>query len=383
MMASRHTLRLLVVGVWSALGAVIAAARGQQAASVRGSVRDSLGYPVVGAQVVVIGSPIRGETDERGEFLVSQVTGGRISVAIRRIGFRPDSVTIAVGVGQTQSVELVLHRIALDLQPVVILGRSNLLGPIAGFYDRRARGNGRFITRADIQRQNPVNLTDILRLIPGVRVESRELRKVLRFRGSECSPLTWLDGAPLYAGSYDFDALDPRAYEGIEIYLGATGVPMQFLGNRSALNSCGTVVLWSREGQRTPPRRKSGDLSAAALIARLVEQQTVFTVSQVDVAALPDSATLARPAYPDSLFELGVGGRVVAEFVVSAEGEVQMDTFGVVTSSHVAFEEAVRRAIATQRYAPARREGRAVQQLVQQPFVFVPDSAVVRKRARP
>ena len=121
-------------------------------------------------------------------------------------------------------------------------------------------------------------------------------------------------------------------------------------------------------------------MSAAAEIQRLVEQQMVFTSTEVDVQARPDSSDLIRPLYPDSLYDNGVPGEVLVEFVVDLRGDVNMETFNVVIASHPAFGEAVRRAVKDQRYRPALRKGNVVQQVVQQPFTFIPDSSARRRR---
>ena len=57
-----------------------------------------------------------------------------------------------------------------------------------------------------------------------------------------------------------------------------------------------------------------------------------------------------------------------------------MDTFSIVTATHVTLADAVRRAVKDQQYVPARKDGRTVQQVVQQPFNFIPDSSILRRR---
>jgi TonB family protein len=65
-----------------------------------------------------------------------------------------------------------------------------------------------------------------------------------------------------------------------------------------------------------------------------------------------------------------VRGTVLAEFVVDAEGKVEGDTFGVVSSSNPLFTAAVRAMIAKAVFTPALRAGKPVRQLVHQPFEF-------------
>lgn len=348
---------------------------------VKGAVKDSLGYPVFGAQIAVGGTDLMAETDERGEFLLAKARVGELSIRVRRIGYKPDTVRVNVLAGQTIPVTLTLARVAVELDPLVIVGRRNMSGRLAGFYERQGRGMGHFLTREQIERRNPMNMTDLFRMVPGANVINRGMGGAqVRFRGSRTPPLVWLDGTPLYAGEFDLDSVDPRSFEGVEIYSGPASVPAEFLGNRAMSSSGGTIILWTREGEHRAKKRKKGDPSAATLIQQMVEANSVFTAAQVDAQARPDSNDLIRPVYPDSLFENSVPGKALVEFVVDATGDVLMDTFSVVVSTHPAFGEAVRRALRDQRYIPARRRGNAVQQVVQQPFNFVPDSSAIRRR---
>lgn len=366
-----------------ALSIVLASNGGAQevgTGGVSGMVRDSLGTPLVGAQITVGGSELVAESDERGEFVLAKARAGEMSIRVRRVGYQPDTVRVNVLAGQTIPVEIVLHRIAVELAPLVVYGRRNVTGPMAGFYERLSRGHGHFLTREQIERRNPHNMTDLFRMIPGARLEPTRFGSArVRFRGSRSAPLVWLDGTPLYAGEFDLDSVDPRTFEGIEIYSGASSVPAEFQGNRAISSSSGTIILWSRRGELRPKKPKAG-YSAAREIQRMIEEKLVFTANQVDVPARPDSGDLIRPVYPDSLFENSVGGTVVVEFVVNRGGEVDMETFNIVSMTHPSLGESVRRAVRDQRYRPAMRNGYAVQQVVQQPFNFVPDSTSTRRR---
>ncbi|MBK6306558.1 MAG: TonB-dependent receptor plug domain-containing protein [Gemmatimonadetes bacterium] len=346
---------------------------------VKGLVRDSSGTPVEGAQVSVTGAPIRGESGVGGEFLFAKATAGPMTIHVRRIGFLPESTTVNVLAGTTINAEFTLRRVVVALQPVVIMGRREITGRMAGFYQRQSRGHGHFITREQVEKRNPGNMTDLFRMIPGVRIDTRGFNTSVRFRGARCAPLTWMDGSPLYAGEFDLDSVDPRSFEGIEIYSGAASVPAEFQGNRSLSSACGTIILWSRQGELRPKKRKKGEISAAAEIAALVQQLSVFTAEQVDQQARVDSSKIVRPVYPDSLYTNLVPGKVLAEFVVDAKGTVNLDTFNVVTTTHAGFVEPVRLSLRDQLFVPAVRKGQIVQQVVQLPFTFVPDSTAVRR----
>jgi outer membrane biosynthesis protein TonB len=146
------------------------------------------------------------------------------------------------------------------------------------------------------------------------------------------------------------------------------------------LGSCGVVVIWSRQGEPRPKKRKNA--VTAEQLAALVASLKVYTAEQVDRAAFPDTALFATPRYPDSLFTHAVAGAVLAEFVVDTTGRVEAETFGVVLSSHPLFSESVRHAVTDAAFTPASLNGKRVRQLVQLPFKFVPDSTVLRRGSR-
>jgi hypothetical protein len=381
----RAALAAITASLCSTLPHLVAAQdSGEATGSVRGTISASGGPALGGAQLRIrVGtftSAVTTESDDDGTFSFGRVPVGDAWLLARRIGYRPDSIRVRVARGEPTTASLSLERLAVELSTVNIVGRREVSGPMAGFYKRMQNGGGRFFTFADLDRRNAVNMTDVFRMVPGMRIETRGMQNTVRIRGSRCAPLVWLDNQPLYAGEVDLDAFDPRSFEGIEIYSGAASVPVEFQGNQRMSSACGTIVLWSRRGELRPKKRKKDEPTPAMRIAALLEEGQAFIPSDVDTGAHPDSTALIRPIYPDSLFEAQAGGQVLAEFVVSTRGEAMMDTFSAVTTTHRELVEPVRRAVREQRFMPAVRAGRIVQQVVQLPFRFIPDSTARRKR---
>jgi hypothetical protein len=244
-----------------------------------------------------------------------------------------------------------------------------------------SHGGGHFLTRQDIESRNPSMLTDMFRSIPGARVLNVGIgfQRVVRFRGEKCAPITWLDGAPLAAGEFDLDALSPRSIEAMEIYAGPASVPLQFQTDRNLASSCGAILIWSREGELRAKKPKIA-VSPAAQIAKMVDAKSVFTAQEVDAPAHQDSTRQVHPGYPAALFDSGVPGSVLAEFVVDASGAVNLDTFSVVYSTNPLFTDAVQRALRDAIYVPAFRKGYPVMQVVQHEFQFVPDPSVAKRK---
>lgn len=347
---------------------------------VKGTVVTEARRPLVGAQIRFGNAVDAAESDDAGQFTAAKVNAGTMWLRVRRIGYRPESLQVTVIAGQSIEPTVVMSQIAQNIAAVKVIGRRDLTGPMAGFYKRLQSGSGRFFTQADIEKRQPNRMSDLLRSVPGIRIESRGLENKVRIRGSRCSPLVWIDGQGLFAAEFDLDAVDPRSFEGIEVYSGPASVPMEFQGNQRMSSSCGTIVLWSRRGEFREKKLKKGELTPAARIAQLLEESTIFTAADVDAGARVDSSMIVRPFYPDSLFEAQVAGELIAEFVVGTNGEAVMETFNSITTTHRSLVEPVRRAVREQRFVPAVRKGRVVQQVMQLPFTFVPDSTARRRR---
>ncbi len=350
---------------------------------VRGTVVNAAGVPVEGAYVAVSGTAFVTETNEAGEFLFPAIEPGPHVLRVRRLGFRPDSLGVTTVEGRNAGVVLTLQPVAVQLAAMEVRGRHELAGPIGGFYRRRATGGGRYFTSADIEKRNPMRMTDLLRGVPGLSVQNRSPQGNVRIRGSRCAPVIFFDGQALSSVEFDLDSVDPRTFEGIEVYSGGSSVPVEFQRTFRVSSSCGTIMLWSKRGQVRASKPKSQSLTPSALIARMLEQRTVLTAADVDSVARVDSTQLVLPVYPTSLYETAIAGRVLAEFVVAADGTVDMQTFSAVTASNRAFVESVRSALDQQRFRAAYRGGKPVYQVMQLPFDFLPDSSIVQRKKRP
>jgi len=378
---ARVTLFGCLMGVSSVIPSLTQAQRAAPPnVSLRLRVRSGDGVPIGGAEVR-LGASVAAESDQGGVASFARVSPGDAWLRVRRIGYRPDSLHVTISAGQLLDTSIVLHRVAVDLAPVAILGRRDVTGPLAGFYQRMASGSGRYFNRADIAKRAPQRMTELLREVPGVRIEStRSFQNNVRIRGSRCGPAVWLDGQVLSGGEVDLDAFDLQSFDGIEVYSGAATIPVEFQRNMRSYSNCGAILLWSRRGEARTRSTKGDGPSPAARIAQLLDSLKIYTAADVDVVAHMDSSELVHPVYPDSLYDARTPGLVLAEFVVGADGDVIIETFNAVTTTHRLFVDAVQRALQEQHFVPAMRQGRKVQQVVQQPFRFVPDSTARRRR---
>lgn len=349
---------------------VSAVASAQVTGTIVGTVRDSAGTAVAGAEVTVAGTRLRAIADSAGAFRLSLVPGGEQRVRARRLGFRLRELPATVTPERPTELRFVLARLAQELSTVVVQAKVDQRARhLAGFYERRKMGQGRYITQDRIDARNTNSLQDLLTgELPGIRVVStRTIPQAIRLRGNSCPPLVWIDNMPTPAAEFDLGTIDPHTVAAVEVYYGPATVPGEFQFN-GGLHACGAIVVWSRlggDGPRAPRRAKR----APSLDSALAELR-VYAADEVDQPAQVDSSRLQRPAYPDSLFAYRAQGRVVAEFVIDTTGEVREGSFGVVEATHPMFAESTRRAVMASRFVPARLRGRPVPQVILLPFDF-------------
>jgi hypothetical protein len=120
----------------------------------------------------------------------------------------------------------------------------------AGFYDRERQGMGHFFSEEDIDRRNPMYLSDLLRPLPRVVVDdstfppSVALRGRPSFRSSgTCRPRVYVDGFPEYLADSPVNMIPPHNVAAIEVYPSQVAVPAQFGGG---LTGCGVIAIWTR-----------------------------------------------------------------------------------------------------------------------------------------
>lgn len=373
--------------VWSAVVLAFAlsappAVPGQQLdGSVRGVVADSLGGAVGLAQVVVVQTDARTETNSAGAFHFAQVPAGAVSFRVRRLGYQPATFVVEVQPGRETTVDFRLAALAEMLPPVEVTRRPEIFDSrLSGYNARRERGTGHFITRDALDRHDSPRFADVLRRVPGLTV--KPLRRAgggttVSMRGN-CSPLVFLDGFPASAGPMDLDIIDLASVEGIEVYSGISTVPAEFHSVRGG-ERCGVIAVWSRPAR---PRRTRLSAARPGALQREVASQAVYTAAQVDQPAILAPGTV-EPVYPDSLWRAGVSGRVVAEFIVGADGVIESGSFGIASTTHAYFSAAVKAALEGAIFRAASLAGKTVRQLVQVPFLFDPPPSAPQESPTP
>jgi hypothetical protein len=227
--------------------------------SVTGQVRSvETSAPLSGALVVLLASGRTAVTDAAGRFHLRDVPAGEHRLEARFLGHHALPMSVEVRAGEEVRLDLRLELDPVELEGVAVEGRQRSGPPaeLRGFYERKARGIGHYITRDQIERQQPSRVTDVLRRVPGVRISpvtsSYGIEDVVQMgrsqgsRGRPCPVSYYLNGTPFELTSVGLNTeIRPVDVEAIEVYTGASQLPAEFnsMVRRSA---CGVIVIWTR-----------------------------------------------------------------------------------------------------------------------------------------
>jgi hypothetical protein len=218
--------------------------------AISGTVKDSAGTPIPGVEVVLLQTRGGVYSDSVGVFRLINIPAGKRELHFRRLGFAPKSMDAEIAEGQTLSLAVVLEASATVIEGMTVEEITRRRQVLADFYDRSSRGFGHFFTREQIEKRNPMNLSDMMRLIPGARLIPLRggSQATLRFSRAQmgnrdCPPQYWVDGVKTW--NLNIDDIVPGDVEGIEVYSGASTVPAQY-NTREGTTICGVVLIWTR-----------------------------------------------------------------------------------------------------------------------------------------
>ena len=246
MRSSSSTLRCLALAASLALPG---AAGAQQFTTLVGIVRDSAGRPMSDVELRVDGGPVQARTSDAGGFRIATVPVGPVRVAVRRLGFAPTLLDVTLRAGRIDSLVVTLSALAASLPGVTVEGTHESYSRriLAGFWERRERGFGKFMTREEIEQRNTSSFADLVRRLPNVDVVNVRGQQVIRLKRQtgvrDCPPQYFVDGMRLENASPD--EFTPSDVEALEVYTGPATAPPQFAA-RPFTNTCGAIVIWTR-----------------------------------------------------------------------------------------------------------------------------------------
>ncbi|HWJ13891.1 MAG TPA: hypothetical protein VNS10_09120 [Gemmatimonadaceae bacterium] len=202
-----------------------------------------------GATVTIDHTIEAGNTDSAGIVRIPDLLDGGHIVEVVARGYQAYFDNFVSGASIKQPIQL-------ELLPVPASDTARAKGQktdltFVGFNARRTKGQGKFFTRAQLDKASGRPLANLLKtdasafFVPGPRGESR-----LAMRSSPTTAPCYVpvvrDGVRIYpfanANPPDLDKIFAEALVGIELYARAATVPPEL---RDAA-TCGALVLWSR-----------------------------------------------------------------------------------------------------------------------------------------
>lgn len=166
-----------------------------------------------------------------------------------RLGYAPRTATLIVQPGRTSEIATTMSTEPIELEAIQVTVRSSML-ELNGFYRRAQRGFGAQLSRTDLDKINPIYVSDAVRRIPGVRLASSNplnpdevtavSRRASSFSLGPCTLSVYIDGVRM--SDPDLNQLSPDWLEAMEVYSGV-GTPVEYGGPR---NPCGVVLLWTQ-----------------------------------------------------------------------------------------------------------------------------------------
>ena len=207
-----------------------------------------------GAAVTIDHTIEAGVTDAAGIVRVPDLEDGGHIIEVVARGYQAYFDNFVSGANVRQPIQL-------ELLPIPASDTAKTKGQktdltFAAFAARRTKGQGKFFTRAQLDRASGRPLANLLKtdagafFVLGPRGESQLAMRSPTSASSPCFAAVVRDGVRIYpfegASPPDLDKIFAEQLAGIELYARPGTVPAEL---RDAAK-CGALVLWTREGPR-------------------------------------------------------------------------------------------------------------------------------------
>jgi hypothetical protein len=214
----------------------------------------STGEPIEGAEVSDALEKTTALTTKTGTVTLAFLPEGGSLVQIRKVGYAPQTMMIAISPADTVPLTVLLT--AARTLPTVVTtdtARKYLSPALREFEERRRGGIGHFIADSVLRRQeNRTTMTNIVRQFPSITITcpTKGLRtgqcwaSTARVAGlgGGCPVQVYVDG--VQSTDNDLEKLKVIDFAGVEFYQGGAEVPAKYNSTGSA---CGVMLFWTRE----------------------------------------------------------------------------------------------------------------------------------------
>jgi hypothetical protein len=215
-------------------------------AAVSGRVVLEGGSASAGSRVELVGSDAVVLTDEKGEFTMRNLPSGSRVLLARHLGYGAETAPVDLSSHKEQRVTITLPKFVAVMDPVLVTARRVAALDKVGFNDRNKSGLGYYIGPDRIARLHATEVTDILRTVPGLRVNYGP-------NGETVSSSRGLSGSCVqyYLDDMQFTELEPGDINhfvtggevvAVEVYQPPNAPPQFTRGG----GGCTTIVLWTR-----------------------------------------------------------------------------------------------------------------------------------------
>jgi hypothetical protein len=239
----------VLAAVVATLAAATLGAQGGKTSTLVAGVADAeTGQPLEGAEVILTKMRRLARANGMGEATISSIPYGVQRVRVRRLGYSPSEVDLAVN-GDTVGAVFRLQRTPTQLGAVKVEA-TWMPASMRDVEARRKRGIGRFLTEADLEkdRDRDFHLTMTTR-VPGLKtLIGADGNRVL---ASTRDKLGMTGVSPCYVTLYvDGMIVDPKDSELVRTwdlaaveFFQAAEVPVMY---RNKPYGCGVLLLWSK-----------------------------------------------------------------------------------------------------------------------------------------
>jgi iron complex outermembrane receptor protein len=133
-----------------------------------GKVTNSQGKPIIGVNVILLGTSLGAATDNNGHFRIGNVPAGSYNIRFSSIGYKKQEFNISVVSGQTTEQNATLQEDILQMEGVVITGTAGG----SGVQKKDASFAITTISPRELEQLAPASTAAALDLVPGVWSES-------------------------------------------------------------------------------------------------------------------------------------------------------------------------------------------------------------------
>lgn len=223
----------------------------RRVAKLTGTVVDTLGYPVGDAEVTILGTEYKTNSNRDGGFGIDGLPLGMQIVRVRKVGYKVQYFSIRLAGGQEWEGKIAIKKLPQILGEVVVIGKYGKPPKYANtakydeFYRRRASKVGRFLVREEIDQRAAGKISELLRSMTGVRIGFTAPQQSEEISFLNCSSENvgvWIDGQKMTGNVGEIlPLITPSDIEAIEVYQRQVLVPPEYRDN-----SCAAIVMWTR-----------------------------------------------------------------------------------------------------------------------------------------